>query len=558
MSNKSTQGLRFAAFVRVSTKRQEKEGNSLNTQRDSIERDVARLGGTVVEWYGGQEHATPGWEKKHKDRLFKDAASKKFNALIAADQDRLWRDADQANEDIKLLRQHKIQLYFGTHAQDLHNLEQSLLRKIKGHFDEYIAQKQTKRSIDSRINRAKQGEPTTGKLPYGRIYDKAKKEWELIPEKVAAIANIIDRYLKGEQLPKLAKEYHMNHSGLCRILKEQLGPHWLMIFDVPRFDIFETVPFIIPELVPPEIVRLVKLKLQANRTHHHKSPEKNRVHEYLLSGFIFCEACGYSMIGEAVKKTHYGKPYFHRYYRHPHTDRTRPCPLKPRPWVRADPIETAVVEELMELFSNPSLIPRAVALAVPQAGDEHARLQKLEADLARKHSGRQQLAELVGEGVMPKEDAVKKLKELNEQEVVLREQIEGMRATIGTAPSPQEVEVMTQVMRNLIEEAAQKEGGLKAILERTCSAEDKRLLVEAVFNAPLSDGTPAGVYIRPEGEYKPHCPRSWNYRLRGKLEINAVGGFGESRIGPSISTPLPEPRNSTLPFLLTGTTKHAV
>jgi site-specific DNA recombinase len=62
----STNGkqLRFGALVRVSMEAQEKQGESLNVQRKNNERDVERLGGRIVEWYGGQEHATPGWEMK--------------------------------------------------------------------------------------------------------------------------------------------------------------------------------------------------------------------------------------------------------------------------------------------------------------------------------------------------------------------------------------------------------------------------------------------------------------------------------------------------------------
>ena len=66
--NKSEK-LRFAGVIRVSTEKQEKTGESLRTQKTEIKEAVKAAGGKVVEWYGGQEHATPGWEKKEIDRL---------------------------------------------------------------------------------------------------------------------------------------------------------------------------------------------------------------------------------------------------------------------------------------------------------------------------------------------------------------------------------------------------------------------------------------------------------------------------------------------------------
>src|SRR4051794_22600888 len=53
--------LRFAAFIRVSTEQQEKQGESLRTQRTQNEKDVGLLGGNSIAWYGGQEHGTPGY-----------------------------------------------------------------------------------------------------------------------------------------------------------------------------------------------------------------------------------------------------------------------------------------------------------------------------------------------------------------------------------------------------------------------------------------------------------------------------------------------------------------
>src|SRR3954451_18119155 len=85
-----TAGLRFGALVRVSTERQEQQGESLRTQRTYNARDVGRLGGTVAEWYGGQESALPTGgkrgidpevEKREVDRLIADAGKGKFDAV---------------------------------------------------------------------------------------------------------------------------------------------------------------------------------------------------------------------------------------------------------------------------------------------------------------------------------------------------------------------------------------------------------------------------------------------------------------------------------------------
>src|SRR5215831_16189620 len=96
--------LRFGPLIRVSTEQQEKQGESLRTQRANIARDAELLGGSITEWYGGQEHATPGWEKKELDRLIRDAGKGKWDAVIVAYADRWSRDNAKSKEGLAVFR----------------------------------------------------------------------------------------------------------------------------------------------------------------------------------------------------------------------------------------------------------------------------------------------------------------------------------------------------------------------------------------------------------------------------------------------------------------------
>ena len=89
----TTKQIRFAALIRVSTERQEKR-ESLRTQRSQIKTAVGLQEGKIVKWYGGQEHATEGWEKQEFDRLLADAQKtpRLFDAVMITDPDRYSRD----------------------------------------------------------------------------------------------------------------------------------------------------------------------------------------------------------------------------------------------------------------------------------------------------------------------------------------------------------------------------------------------------------------------------------------------------------------------------------
>src|SRR3990170_7007758 len=111
--------LEFAPLVRVSTERQEKQGESLNTQRTQLEASVETLGGEVYRWYAGQEHATPDQERRILEQLMRDATDRKFDAVIVADISRWSRDNGKSKEYVRVLKDQGIKFFVGTREMNL-------------------------------------------------------------------------------------------------------------------------------------------------------------------------------------------------------------------------------------------------------------------------------------------------------------------------------------------------------------------------------------------------------------------------------------------------------
>jgi DNA invertase Pin-like site-specific DNA recombinase len=217
--------LRFAALTRVSTEAQERRGDSLRTQRSSIDRDVAKLGGKVVASYGGQEHGTPGFEKKEITRLLTDAAKGRFNAFICAYADRWSRDNQQSKAGLEVFRKHGVRFFVGASEHDLFDPQHRFILGMSAEVGEFIARQQSKKSLEVRIERAKNGRPTAGKLPYGRTYD-PKTGWTVDPVKQRLIAEIAGRLIAGESLNRLSTEYQVSHSNLSKTLRLHCGATW--------------------------------------------------------------------------------------------------------------------------------------------------------------------------------------------------------------------------------------------------------------------------------------------------------------------------------------------
>ncbi len=256
------------------------------------------------------------------------------------------------------------------------------------------------------------------------------------------------------------------------------------------------------------------------------------VHDYLLSGCVFCGTCGYAMVG---RTTIHGTSY----YKHTVHDGSEDCPIVPRPLVRADKIEPEVLNQLFNMFGNPAAIERAVKSAIPNCDEALSRKQRLEAELAKVQKGRDDVLALIERGAVALSEAEERLRKSGERAEALRGEIGKLEDALDDVPDEQDVRCWVEACttkRDEIEtgqhvddyvfvygdDGNMRAGGNSISSFLVMRREDKRNLIRAVFNKPLADRKPAGVYIFPRGESVPHRPKEWMFKLRGHLGFELV------------------------------------
>lgn len=515
MSKANGKPLRFAALIRVSTERQEKKGESLATQRKHIDAAVASLGGKIVKRYAGQEHGTAGWERQQLATLLADAVKqpRPFDAVIVDDATRWSRDNVKSDTGLETLRDAGVRFFVLGTEHDLFKPEARLFLRMTATIGAYHATTQKQKSIENRIERAKRGLPTCGKLPFGRTFDEKTGKWGIDEAKRAMIAEVAERYLAGEQLTKLAKRFRVNHSNLVKVLRERCGDQWEIVFEAKDLNIRETVTMTIPRLLPDKTIQAVLQRIEANRTYQHGKP----IHDYLLGGRVFCERCGYVLFGQT-------NPSGIRYYRHSRRERERKCDLNPRPWVPADKIEQAVVGQLFNLLGNPAAIERAVKTAVPDAEKLTTKRKGIEADLAKIDKARNLVLDRIGD-LITEAQADKKLRELKDREADLRTELDKLSQEMAGMPDLDELAIFVERCGpsiTITDEAGNSLAGGNDVMSFVLmnqSESDRRRLIAAAFDGVLPDGRPAGVWISPAGRGDRRSKR-FTWRLRGRL----VGG----------------------------------
>jgi DNA invertase Pin-like site-specific DNA recombinase len=545
--NGAKKQLRFANLIRVSTEKQKKKGESLRVQMDSNTQDVEHLGGTIVETYGGQEHATPGWEKAEIDRLLADAAKGKFDALIVSRNDRWSRDNDKNKEGLDVFRRHKVHFYISLMEMDLRDPFHCAILEMNAVFGNLNTALSNLYSLRSKIQRAKDGKPSCGSLPYGRTWLKdrddlpADRRWGIDPVKGPLIRELADRFLKGEPLRKLVLECKArggrlsDRAHLNRVLRDQCGPEWVQTFKSDRFGIDEAIPTTVPPLLDPETIQKIRDKLVRNRSYEHTPA--NREHDYLLSGKVFCAACGYSMLG------HTDKRWSNSYYVHTKRQECqRPCPLCAelgcKPPIRADHLEMLVVMDLFNMLGNQAMLERAIKAAVPDCDKLQKRRAQLEKNRAKIAKDRKRVLDWVEEGVLTEAQAKDKLKEyqagerdieadLGKLEVALAEipAADDVKLIIESIPargvSPVTGEPLPDRIEVRDEQGNWRPGGNDVATLLAMSEADKRQLICSVFEGRVA-GKPAGVHVTVLPKQKGRRDRPYTYRLAGRLQFGSL------------------------------------
>jgi len=467
--------LLFAPLIRVSTEQQEKQGESLASQRTDLENDIKSMGGEIYKWYAGQEHATPDYERKILDELIADAQQRKFDAVIIWDLSRWSRDDVRGGQDLKILRDNGIRFFERTRERNLHDENEYFMIALYGLMGRTQALTQTRKSILNRIHRAKQGVPTCGKLPYGRTYDK-QKGWGIDKEKQSFIKDVARRYLDGESLKNMAEQYDMNFSNLSKILKQRCGDTWEQRFISPRLNIDETVVTKVPPLLSKAVIAMILARSESNSTYTHGQNK----YFYLLSRMIFCEKCGLAIGGQANQD---GKLY----YRHPRNG------CKELAYIPADLIEPCVMDSLFRMLGDLPSIEQAAKAAVPNLAELEALKDGIvvaEKELAKIKKGKDKLVLAVMEDTMSKQDIKEQMAALKEREALLKAQIDIANVKCQQIPTKKEINRKAEGLMRLRENILKSEGHLAEM-----SWEQKRKLLQLAFAGKDADGKRFGVYI---------------------------------------------------------------
>lgn len=529
MSNE-TQGisntsLRFAGLIRVSTEQQGRMGESLRTQRKRIESIVEMLGGEIVKYYEGQEHASENHERAIFDQLLEGAKQKLFDAVMVCDVSRWSRDQIKALEGLQILRNNGIKFYVEAMEFDLSKPESEFTLNILSAAAKLQVDIGAYKSIQNKIARAERGWPVCGNPPFGRRlvgnsntdtgYKKGKKRikkihldthgyahWEIIPEDQELVNRLYDMYVsQGLSFQKMEEITGIERTHIRYILMDRCGDTWKQTFKDKAKNTKKEVLTKVPALLTPEQIAAVKHKARVNQQF------REIKYQYPLSHFVRCGVCGQTLTSQA-EKPRSGKRF--HYYIHRSAGKTRKCVGT----VRGKMLEEAVFAQIGQMLKNTENLKSAINRVVDRSieGKEKIRseIQKLEKRKEELETERSRVIRFIRKELIDEKDAEKELLDIKSGLDIVQKKLDQYRYELSSL----QVDLSPEILELAVNQYYSALTGLNGYAPMLWSVEEQQKLARFFFGTKNKQ---LGVFVKSEkhpelGDYR-------SYVIKGVLGV---------------------------------------
>jgi len=302
-------------YLRVSSRSQQDEGHSLQTQRDIGKRVARRLKLKSRFHDEGVRSSTRTKQREVLDEIKLGIESEEIKNIWVIEYERLFRNiADSMLFQEYYLDEYEISFYSGESGEKLvfgkdTDNEIFAFKSLISHLESKKIRRRSIRGKRGRLDRDSQDKPIFlgGSPTFG--YINQNKEWVINKEESKWVKWMFQSYAKGmssKQIqieldkngvkPRRAKLWNLAtiqkmlgnecYTGLKRWTDKELGKEWV---------------YQIPQIVSVSLYQKVQKKLTENQ----KLKDNNKKHHFLLDGLLFCE-CGLKMGSESKERT-YGK-----------------------------------------------------------------------------------------------------------------------------------------------------------------------------------------------------------------------------------------------------------
>jgi site-specific DNA recombinase len=342
---------RTALYARVSSQQQAQHG-TIQSQLAAVQEFAASKGTKIDPDLIFADNGVSGTTlaRPRLDALRDKAAAGEIDLILILSPDRLARKYAHQLMLVEEFKKLSVEITF-VNRQIATSPEDQLLLQIQGVISEYEREKIVERHRRGKLHKAQQGNVCVlSGAPFGYIYIAATETQEAryeIHEREAAVVirvfqmlseqrlslSAIARKLTEEQVPTRRDTGHWERSVIWAMLRnpayigkaaylktqvvERVRPTKLA-YDrnfYPKHVHSSTrdrppeewITIAVPAIIREELFQQACERLEENKRF---SPRNNKRYEYLLSGLLRCQQCGYALYGKPASNSKYKRLYY--------------------------------------------------------------------------------------------------------------------------------------------------------------------------------------------------------------------------------------------------------
>lgn len=423
-----------ALYARVSTEDQEREGTSLESQTEALLKKAKELGGEVPKGRVLQEvFSGLTLDRPKLTELREWVKRKEIDAVIVYSTDRLSRDPVHLLLLVDEFEKAGVRIDFVTEPLD-NSLEGQLLGFVRGWASKVEALKIRERTTRGKLSRAKEGKHPGGRAAYGYKLVDAKHVIE--PKEADVIRMVFDwlakdgMSLRGIQhrlikmgIPTRKGKSWWQRATLYRIVTDPMcvgrwyyNKHIRVPAKTKDYGTVQVlkpreqwIPVQVPAIVSQETFEAAQRQLARNRELSYRNTKR----QYLLSGLLICDNCGFKLGARAA-----GGRVYYCCSSKSGNNRPKLCSSKN---VRGDELETVVWESISRLLSRPELIIEQIKNREQADPTAHlnASLDRVSQALERKRMEADRMLDAYKIGAIDLQNLKRKMDEIKSEEVEL-------------------------------------------------------------------------------------------------------------------------------------------
>lgn len=403
--------------------------SSSNQTEQSIEGQIrvcrefaARNNIIIVDTYVDRATTGTNDNREQFQKMLKDSGKKAWDYVLCYKLDRFSRNKYEMAIHRKHLKDNGVKILSAMeNIPDSPEgiLLESLLEGMNQYYSEELSQK-TKRGLrETRIK----GNYMGGPINYGYsvkheiIGEQTVAKVVVNEEEAPILLHIFEAYAAGNRIPNIVRE--LDDKGI----KNRGNPFtvnsiYFMLQQEKYTGTYtihgETFTHIYPTIIPKELYKIVRKRVDANKTGKHVIGV-----DYILMGKCYCGYCGHKLRSAAGTTT---DGTIFRYYRCPYSKKDTNCQNKS---VRKEVLEEIVTDVLSEELTKPDnlkiLTDKVFELYRAKAQDEND-LHRYEKELAANDKAIKNILTAIEEGIFTP-STKQRLNELEEKKVRLEQAV---------------------------------------------------------------------------------------------------------------------------------------